>query len=115
MTKQKLSYEYPPGRDLRDDSRVPAATAKFLLGQVAVYGPIQTELAALIRAHRELWFKSSMGACSDFRAELARRLVGTLSCEDKRALRYYFENELARRGLDSQAQLAELGAPVAPK
>ncbi|HWA72554.1 MAG TPA: hypothetical protein VG937_09475 [Polyangiaceae bacterium] len=106
-TRQRASYEYPL-KDLPEARPIPRASAEFLLRQLSVYGSASPELNALIRAHRSLLLDSSMGACAQYRRELARRVTAQLTCEDRRALAYYFQSELRASGGSALEQLATL-------
>jgi hypothetical protein len=103
---QMTSIEPYPRWDIRDDSPIPRNVAKFLLDQVRVFGPTSLELQALLRARRAYALKSSVGKCSEYRAELGQWLRGKLTCADRRALRYFAAHELQRPDM-SDAQLLE--------
>ena len=94
-----------PRWDIRDNSPIPAATARFLLQQVRVYAPASLELQALLRARRALELKSSMRRCSEYRAQLGQGMKSRLGCADRRALHYFAVSELKRADLKEEEVL----------
>ena len=100
-----------PRWDVRDTTPLPPSVARFLLEEVRVYGGTSSALQALLRARRALAFGSSMGACPEYRAELARTLGTRLGCADRAALRHFAERELDRASASAEQVLEMLGAP----
>jgi hypothetical protein len=102
--------EYPRW-DLRDTTPIPSSVARFLLEEVRIYGGTSPELQALLRARRALVFGSSMGACREYRAGLAKTLGSRLSCADRAALGHFARRELNRPSARVDQLLEMLAAP----
>jgi hypothetical protein len=99
-----------PRWDIRDNSPIPAAMARFLLQQIRVYAPTSLDLQALLRARRALELRSSMRRCVEYRAQLGQGLRNNLSCADRRALHYFAVHELKRPDLAEEKVLEFLMA-----
>jgi hypothetical protein len=90
---QKHVFPYGP-KDVAPKTKVPAATAAFLLEQIDHYAGASTDVLALIRLHRARRLSSSVNQCTDTRRALATALEKSLSCADEIALQHYWTDEL---------------------
>ena len=108
---QMTSIEPYPRWDIRDSSPIAVDTASFLLEQVRVFGPASLDLQALLRARRARELKSSLGKCTEYRADLGRRLKGRVGCADRKALRHFAMHELGRPAMTDNEVLEFLVLP----
>jgi hypothetical protein len=112
QTKRTNIQAYP-AFDLRPYSLLPAARADWMIEQVKRYAAGSAELWSLLRAHRAVVLRSSMGTCNQQRAEWARTLEHALSPEDERILVTVGSDELEMRTPTAKQVLAWLATEYA--